>query len=127
MFDHAWVMIEALPSRYLSQQPEKLVEVTRLFTHTAACNVIRRFSLGQVRRFWWFLALVKQLIERALKSSRNFLQRLDGRNGMAVFNAGNVAAKQTGALLDIALGKFLVLAHSADAVTNNHGGHYCTK
>ena len=46
----------------LAQQPAKLVEVTRLFTNTAPCNVIRRFSLGEVRQLRWFLAFVKQLI-----------------------------------------------------------------
>jgi hypothetical protein len=51
----------------LAQQSAKLVEVTRLFTNTAPRNVIRRFTLGQVRQFRWFLAFVKQLIERALR------------------------------------------------------------
>jgi hypothetical protein len=105
----------------LAQQSAKLVEVTRLFTNTAPCNVIRRFSLGEVRQFQRFLAFAKQLTERALKSSRNLLQRLDGGNGTAIFNAGNVAAKQTCAVLNVALREFLLLAHSADAVANNHG------
>lgn len=100
----------------LAQQPAKLVEVTRLFPHATPGNIVRRFSLGEVRQFWWFLTLVKQLIEWALKSTRNLLQRLDGWNGVAIFNAGNVTAKKTCAFLDVALGKFLFLPHSADAV-----------
>jgi hypothetical protein len=37
----------------------EVVEVTRLLTNTAPCNVIRRFSLGEIRQFRWFLAFVK--------------------------------------------------------------------
>ena len=50
----------------LAQQSAKLVEVTHLFTNAAPCDVIRRFSLGEVRQFRSLLAFVKQLIERAL-------------------------------------------------------------
>src|SRR2546421_121470 len=41
---------------------------------------------------------------------------------MPILDAGNVAAKQAGALFDVALGEFLFLAHFAEAVTNNHWG-----
>ena len=41
---------------------------------------------------------------------------------MPILDAGNVAAKQAGALFDVALGEFLFLAHFAEAVTNNHCG-----
>ena|SRR3974390_3735361 len=48
----------------LAQQPAKLVEIAGLFAKTAPCNFIRRFSLGQVRQFWWFLA-PRKTIDRA--------------------------------------------------------------
>jgi len=51
-------------SRILDQ-----VEVRRLFANTAPYKVIRRFSLREVRQFRWLRSFVKQLIERALKSS----------------------------------------------------------
>jgi hypothetical protein len=41
---------------------------------------------------------------------------------MAIFHAGNVTAKQTGTLFDVALGEFLFFAECAKAVTNNHEG-----
>ena len=41
---------------------------------------------------------------------------------MAVFNAGDVAAKQASALFDVALREFLFLTQFAEAITNNHGG-----
>jgi hypothetical protein len=41
---------------------------------------------------------------------------------MTIFNAGNVATKQAGAFLDVALGEFLFFAECAKAVANNHGG-----
>jgi hypothetical protein len=45
----------------------------------------------------------------------------DGRDSVAILYAGNIAAKQASALFNVALGKFLVLAHCAEAVANNHG------
>jgi hypothetical protein len=41
---------------------------------------------------------------------------------MAIFNAGDITTKQPGSLFDVALGKFLFLAHYAEAVTYNHVG-----
>jgi len=41
---------------------------------------------------------------------------------MTILYAGNVTTKQTGALLDVALGEFLFFAECAKAVTNNHAG-----
>jgi hypothetical protein len=41
---------------------------------------------------------------------------------MAVFHARNVAPKQAGSLLDVALGEFLFFAERAKTITNNHEG-----
>jgi len=40
---------------------------------------------------------------------------------MTVLDTGDVAAKQAGALLDVALGEFFFFAQSAKPVTDNHG------
>jgi hypothetical protein len=105
----------------LAQQPSKLVEVASVFARTTPSNVIRRFSLWKVRQFWWFLAVVEQLIERALESTGELFQGFDGRDGVAILYAGNIATKQASALFNVALGKFLFLAHCAEAVADNHG------
>ena len=65
--------------------------------------------------------VVEELIKWAFESASQFFQRFDGRNGVAIFDAGDVAAKQTGSLLDITLGEFLFFAQSAKPVTDNHG------
>jgi hypothetical protein len=39
---------------------------------------------------------------------------------MAVLDSGNIAAKKTRTLFDIALGEFLFLTQCAEAITNNH-------
>jgi hypothetical protein len=104
----------------LAQQPSKLVEVASVFARTTPRNVIRRFSLRKVRQSWWFLAVVEQLIE-AFKCAGKLFQGFDGRDSMAVFNAGNIATKQACAFFDVALGEFLFLAHCAEAVADNHG------
>ena len=97
----------------LAQQPPKLVEVAGVFARTTPRNVIRRFSLWKVRQFRWFLAVVEQLIEWALKSTGELFQGFDGRDSVAVLYAGNIATKQASALFDVPLGKSLFLAHRA--------------
>jgi hypothetical protein len=41
---------------------------------------------------------------------------------MAIFNAGDIAAEQSGALFDVPLGKLFVLAQGAKPITDNHVG-----
>ena len=67
----------------LAEQPPKLVEVASVFARTTPRNVIRRFSPWKVRQFWWFLAVVEQLIEWALKSTGELFQGFDGRDSVA--------------------------------------------
>jgi len=105
----------------LAQQPPKLVEVASVFARITPRNVIRRFSLWKVRQFRWFLAVVEQLIEWALKSTGELFQGFDGRDSVAILYAGNIATKQASALFDVALGKSLFLAHCAEAIADNHG------
>jgi len=69
----------------------------------------------------WLFAVVEELIKWALESTRQLFQRLDGRDGVAILNAGNVTPEETSALLDITLGEFLFLAQSAKTIANNHG------
>lgn len=52
-------------------------------------------TFGDDLQLGWFLAIVKKLIERNLQGARQFLQRFDRGNRMAVFYARDVATKQT--------------------------------
>ena len=112
----------AIPFFHFAQQAAKLVEKACIFTDAAPGDVVRRFTLGKIRQLRRFLTVIKELIEWALESTSEFFQRFDGRNSMAIFNAGNVAAKQPRSLFDVALGEFLFFAECAKAVTNNHAG-----
>jgi hypothetical protein len=104
----------------LAQQATKLVEVASLFACAAPGDVVRRPALGEVGQLRGFLAVVEELIEWAFESARQFFQRFNSRNSVAIFDAGNVTTQKTGALLDITLGEFLFFAQSAKTVTDNH-------
>ncbi len=106
----------------LAQQAAKLVEKACIFTDAAPGDVIRRLPLGEIRQLRRLFAVIKELIEWALESARQLLQRFDGRDSMTILYAGNVTTKQTGTLFDIALGEFLFFAECAKAVTDNHDG-----
>ena len=106
----------------LPQQAAELVEKACIFTDAAPGDVVRRFPLGKIRQLRRFLTVIKELIEWALESTSEFFQRLDGRDSVAIFYAGNVATKQARSFFDVALGEFLIFAECAKAVTNNHAG-----
>jgi hypothetical protein len=112
----------AIPILDLAQQAAKLVEKACIFADAAPGDVIRRFPLGEIRQLRRFLTVIKELIEWALESACQLFQCFDGRNSMAILDAGNVTAKQAGTLFDVALGEFLFFAECAKAVTYNHAG-----
>lgn len=105
----------------LAQQAAKLVEIARLFAGAAPGDVVRRPALGEVGQLGRLFAVVEELIKWAFESARQFFQRFNGWDSVAIFHAGNVTTQKSGTLLDIALGEFLFLAQSAKTVTNNHG------
>jgi len=76
------------------------------------------WEIGQLGRLF---AVVEELIKWAFERARQFFQRFNGWDSMAIFHAGNVTTQKTSALLDITLEKFLFLAQSAKTVTDNHG------
>ena len=107
-----------------AQQAAKLVEIARFFPGAAPGDVIGRFALGQVGKLRRLFTVVEELIKWALEGARQLFERFDGRNRVAIFNAGNVTTKETGTLLDITLGEFLFFAQSAKTITDNHGSEY---
>jgi len=112
----------AIPVFDFAQQAAKLVEKACVFTDAAPSNVIGRLALGKIRQLRRFLTVIKELIEWAFESASQLFQRFNGRDGMTIFHARDVAAKQAGTLFDVALGEFLFFAECAKTVTNNHGG-----
>jgi hypothetical protein len=105
-----------------THEPAKLVQQTRLFSGTAPDNVVSVLTLGKIGKLGRLFAVIEKLIEWDFQSARHFLQRLDGRNGMAIFNAGDVATKQSGALFDIPLRVFFFFAQCAKPIAYNHFG-----
>src|SRR5882672_5659680 len=96
------------------------MEVRRLFARTSPSNLIRTLPFQKVRQVWRFIALIKRLVKRYFKSPRQFLQSLDGRNRVAIFDARNVATKQPSSLLDVSLREFLFFSHLSQSISNNH-------
>jgi hypothetical protein len=85
------------------QKPAKTPQKTRFLTLAAPRDIVSRLPLRKVRQLRWFLSIIEKLIEGKFHSTRQFLQRLDRRNGVTVLNARNVATQETGAFLDVAL------------------------
>jgi len=85
----------AVPFFHFAQQAAEFVEKACIFTEAAPRDVIRRLPLGEIRQLRRLFAVIKELIEWALESTRKFFQCFDGRYCMAILYAGNVTTKQT--------------------------------
>ena len=105
----------------LAQEAKQLVQIASFFPDAAPGDVVRRLALGQIGKLRWLFSIVEELVEWALEGARQFLQRLDSRNSVAILYTGNITAKQASSLFDVALREFPFLAHFAEAVANNHG------
>src|SRR5580693_2117685 len=57
----------------------------------------------EIRQLGRFLAIIEKLVQRNFQRARHLFQGFDGRNSMAILDAGNVATQQSGAFLDISL------------------------
>src|SRR2546422_6696507 len=112
----------AIPFIQLAQQAAKPVEKAGVFPRAAPGDIVRRLPLGEVGELRRFFTVVEELIERHLESAGQLLERFNGWGSGGIFNAGDVATKEGGPLLDVTLGEVLVLPPSAEAVTYNHGG-----
>jgi hypothetical protein len=107
---------------YATHQPAKLVQQTRLFAGTTPHDIVGASALRKVGKLRRFFSVIEELIKRDFQSAGHFFQRFDGRNGMAIFHAGDVAAKQSGALFDVPLGELFFFAQKAKTVTYDHIG-----
>jgi hypothetical protein len=73
-------------------------------------------------RLWRILAIVKELVHWNFQCACQLFQCFDGRDSMAILDTGNITAKQTGTLFDVALGEFLFFAECAKTITYYHYG-----
>src|SRR5260370_34889898 len=95
----------AIPFFHFAQQAAKLVEKACFFTDAAPGDVVRRLALGEIRQMRRFLTVIKEVIEWALESPREFFQRFDGRDRMTLLDARNWTAEQDRAPFPFALGE----------------------
>jgi len=105
-----------------THEPAKLVQKTGLFPGAAPDNFVGVFALRKVGKLGRFFSVIEELIERDFQGASHFLECFNGRNGMAIFHARNIAAEQSGALFDVPLGKLFFFAQGAKAITDNDVG-----
>ena len=103
-----------------TQEPAKTPKIARFLTLAAPRNIVSAFALRKIGKLWRFFAVIEKLVERNFHRSRQFFEGFDRRNGMTVFDAGDVAPKQSGALFNITLGKFFCFSEQTYTVTYNH-------
>ena len=90
----------------LAEQSAKTTQITRIFPGATPGDVVRALPLRQIGKLGRLFAIVKHLVERHFHGASQLLKRLDGGNGVTILYTRDVAAKQAGALLNVALGKF---------------------
>src|SRR5580698_6243558 len=64
--------------------------------------------------------LIEQPVHRHFQSTREFIKCLYGRDCVAILHPRDIAAHQTGALLNISLGKILTFTQNAQAFSDYH-------
>jgi hypothetical protein len=93
-----------------THQPAKLVQKTGLFPSAAPNDFVSASALGKVGKLGRFFSVIEELVKWDFQGAGYFLECFNGRNSMAIFDAGNIAAKQSGALFDVPLGKLFIFA-----------------
>ena len=105
-----------------THEPAKLVQKTSLFPAAAPNDVVGALALRQAGEFGRFFSVIEELVKWDFQSASHFLERFDGRNGMAIFHSRDIAAEQSCALFDVPLGKLLFFAQCAKPIAYNHVG-----
>ena len=101
------------------EMTETLEELGGL-TRTAPFFGAGNHALRQCGSFWRRFSIVEKLIHGNFQSPGEFLERLDAGDGMAIFDAGNVASFQPGAVFNISLREVLLFADSPKTIRNYH-------
>src|ERR1700680_2404660 len=105
-----------------THKPAKLVQKTSLFPGAAPHDVVGAFALRKVGKLGRLFSVIEELVKRDFQGASHFLECFNGRNGMAIFHARDIAAEQSGALFDVPLGKLFFFAQGAKSITDNHVG-----
>jgi hypothetical protein len=105
-----------------TEEPAKLAQKTGFFSCAAPNDIVGAFALRKIGKHGRFFTVIEELVERDFQGASQFLECFNGRNGMAIFDARDIAAEQSGALFDVPLGKLFVLAQNAKSVADNHVG-----
>jgi hypothetical protein len=87
----------------LAEKPAETAQVTGILAGAAPGDVVRALPLGKIREHGRFFAVVEELIEGHFHCPGQLLESLDCWDGVAVFDARNIAPEQAGALFDVTL------------------------
>lgn len=88
-----------------AKETTEAAQITSIFSGASPRDIVRTLPLGKVWKLGRFFAVIEELVERDFHGSSQLFQRLDRRNGVTVLDTRDVAAKQSRALFDVALGK----------------------
>ena len=108
----------ALFGIHFGQVPLELAKFRRFFFGVAPEALV---VVGdEFARLGGFVAFVHHFVERHVESARPLFESLDGRDGVTVFDAGDVAAEKPGGFLDVALAEILFFAKRFEALSYLH-------
>jgi hypothetical protein len=114
----------AILFRGLAEKAAKLVEENGVLAFVAPAIAGAGFPVGEVWRARRFVAVVQELVERDLEGGGELFKSFERRNGMAVFDAGEIGTEQAGARFNIALGEFPFFAEFAETLADYHKSDY---
>ena len=103
-----------------AEEAAETQEIVGVLSGGAEGHVIVGFGSGRPGGRRKGVAVVEMVVDGDFDGAGEFFESFDGRNGVAVFDAGEIATKQPGAIFDIALGEIALFAKQAEALTDSH-------
>ena len=97
-------------------KPAKL----RPFLAARSPQGFRFLSSRRFRFFRWLRPLVEKFVQRDFERPGELFKRLDGGNGVTVFDSGDIAAQKTGAMFDVTLAEILGFSELSESLTYLH-------
>jgi hypothetical protein len=111
------------PAVWLVESAEvaaELLEIVGVLAGGAPGGFVGRLPHAEFARFGRFGAVVEEQVDGDFESGGPFFQRVDGRDGVSVLDAGKISALQARAIFDLGLGQLLLLTQFAKAVADDH-------
>jgi hypothetical protein len=105
-----------------AEEAAEAVEVVGVLSGGTKGHTIIGFGMGRPGGRGKGVTVVEKIMDGNLDGAGEFFEGLNGGNGMAVFDAREIAAEQSGAILDIALGEIALFPKQAEALTYSHYG-----